>query len=1564
MADKPNADQPSLNESRIIELTEQAKKLPVEQRDEFLHSQLDGDPDAQSLVREMLANTNGDDPFASVWRFLEQKPTCRADDQPTQDFNTPAANDDTTEFSTGSKFSPLTLTKDATTLPKIKGHRLDAILGSGGMGVVVKAFDEGLEIDVAIKLMQPAKMQSERARTRFLQEARNVAKLRHPHIVGVLREGQTANNTLWFSMELVDGKPLSELVPERGMDCDEAARIIGQVAQALATAHQAKIFHRDIKPANVLIDQNGQARVVDFGLAKNVQSDLSQTIDGHVLGTPQYMAPEQIDSSVGEIGAVTDLYALGGLLYFLLTGQPPHGKSNQYEQFQAVLNQDVLSPCRRRADVDKDLAAICLKCLQREPGRRYASADALIADLQRYADGRPVTARSIGPIGRSIRWAKRNPIAVGVVGMLSTLLLLAGYFWYRAGEHAAIASQRAKQLDEQKTEISNKAHSLAQTNAVMRRQVYGADIRDAFQRLTDDDFAGAFHLACKLIPEPGEEDFRGIEWRLLWHRLVGPYRMLHSPGSYFGHNQKHFSISPDNESLAYTAILGGTFVWNYAEGKLLAHYPEIQIPRHLLDNRSVVCLVNDELAICDASSFKPRMTQPIDGEMRDAFSSPDGKKFGVVIRDGDGNYINVYETSTFEKLFTTARQEAVIRKACFSPDGDELAVAHDDYTFRITDLTDGSITTIKTQFKPIGVDYSSDGHFFVACPLGYRAQIWETKNWTEIASLGGNDKAWRMAKFTPDDRYLIMAGFDGRIWQYETENWTLVSQHDADLTVWWGDISEDGHTLILGGVTGKRNRSEGSSDGGTGLRLFHLDRDFESGFKWHDWGRHIGLSNTGGDRIDSSPASVLTHLSQLENGNKQIEQITCDDAGGSRSKTISLENEAIAVQDFFGGRFTGVLFADGTVGYVDWETLAIHMVETPADARILYRDHTHPDALWIVNDNSVTRFVPSSEAEREQLKTAEFDSLPNVMAIDRMGGQTFIANTETVVALDSKLQERWRHSVKAGTLLAMAAIDKDSVMISTDQQKLQVVERDGVMDWANLLKSATHIGFTDQGTRLLLRDNQRSIDAWDVNTRHRIAKFATADRNQGFEVDWDGKWLMVHTSRTRIFQSPTEQAVLDDLLAMAETENANDIVLNGLERQLRWIGLDDVDVNAGLRLAKQRSRNVNSQRQLDASSEVTWTVRTPDPASLSQHQTAAKDVVQKGIAEMQSKIPDGSIESLWLGQRLHVDELQKEQYARGRRREIFDEFVEQIEPGTRQPLSNLRYHRIAWIDDRTLLAFDRNAIFRLDLLTGERSLVATVPDYVWCAVSDLERGCVYVGTGGTWTAETKSVVSNYPVQLLRFDTATWERETLYQFDEGKILFLALAQDKGSLIATGIGTKGVRVDLDSGEVTTVDAMVNRSAISPIPETNLVVCSNNLWHPIKLVDMSSGQVLRTMKDPHKGNVEYVHPLNGGRFFGFVVPTKLIALMDGETGKFIAKHEIKMQYETHSTGTDDYLLAGIHDGRLFQMFADPNMPTRIFQIGGNRCAGVAMLPGHPDTVVLSTDQGISLMRLPPVD
>lgn len=317
-----------------------------------------------------------------------------------------------------------------TEFPTIAGYEITGMVGRGGMAVVYKANQLSLRREVAIKMVLAGAHASAEDLARFRIEAESVAQLHHPHIVQIFEVGQQ-NGCPFYSLEYVPGGSLFDKLNEGGLSPKEAAQLVEKLARAIGYAHRRGIVHRDLKPGNIMLSVDGEPKITDFGLAKRMDHALTYSMTGVVLGTPSYMAPEQAGGS-RDVGPAADVYSLGAILYEVLTGQPPFRADTPMNTMLSVISDEPTPPRRLDAEVPRNLETICLKCLEKDPARRYASAEALADDLRRFQNGEAILARPPNLLGRFDRWARLRPalaatlVALGVFYLIHLLLLAQG----------------------------------------------------------------------------------------------------------------------------------------------------------------------------------------------------------------------------------------------------------------------------------------------------------------------------------------------------------------------------------------------------------------------------------------------------------------------------------------------------------------------------------------------------------------------------------------------------------------------------------------------------------------------------------------------------------------------------------------------------------------------------------------------------------------------------------------------------------------------------------------------------------------------------------------------------------------------------------------------------------------------------------------------------------------------------------------------------------------------------------------------------------------------------------
>jgi tetratricopeptide (TPR) repeat protein len=347
----------------------------------------------------------------------------------------------------------------------VAGYEILGVLGRGAMGVVYKALQPGLKRVVALKMIRAADNARTQELARFRSEAEAVAQLQHPNIVQIFEVGEDEHQP-FFSMEYVEGDSLAAKIDGTPQPPREGARLVQILALAVQAAHQKRIVHRDLKPANVLLTTEGAPKITDFGLAKRLEEDSAQTHSGAIVGTPSYMAPEQAEGRVEDIGPCSDVYSLGAILYELLTGRAPFKAGSVLDTLQQVRTQEPVAPIQFAPSIPRDLETICLKCLQKEPRKRYDSAGALAEDLGRFLAGEAIHARPISSVERFGRWCRRNPR----MAVLSGLFLLALAAWATTSSILAYNVKQQKDRTEAARLDAERNAEIAHANEIAAKQ--------------------------------------------------------------------------------------------------------------------------------------------------------------------------------------------------------------------------------------------------------------------------------------------------------------------------------------------------------------------------------------------------------------------------------------------------------------------------------------------------------------------------------------------------------------------------------------------------------------------------------------------------------------------------------------------------------------------------------------------------------------------------------------------------------------------------------------------------------------------------------------------------------------------------------------------------------------------------------------------------------------------------------------------------------------------------------------------------------------------------------------
>ncbi len=726
-------------------------------------------------------------------------------------------------------------------------------IARGGMGVVYKALQVKLHRVVALKMILAGQLAGEGDVKRFHSEAEAAAKLDHPGIVPIFEIGEYEGQH-YFSMAYIEGTSLAKRVAASPLPPREAAELLVKIAAAVQYAHRQGIIHRDLKPANVLLDCNGQPRVTDFGLAKHIRDDSGLTGSGQILGTPSYMPPEQASGKIEQVGPAADVYALGAILYCLLTGRPPFQAASTIDTLRSVLEQEPAPPRQLDSHVPKDLETICLKCLEKAPQRRYDSAAALSDDLQRFLRGEPIVARPATAVERIIKWTRRRPaaaalVAVSAAAAVALVTTLAAGNYLLGKKQAATDLANRKLVESNKQVVAEKEQTQKalddRTTALAGEQhaAYISRVGLAYDQWRQDNAARSSQLlaAC---PAP----LRKWEWNYLT-RLIGAERVAIA-----AHPRGYgvMAFSTDGKRLLTAGCDGTVKVWDAWTGKKLldfsAHGGPVRAAVFSPDGRRIVTCSKDEARVWDALTGKFLMPVEVPPGSAGLSFSPDGRRLAVVGADKQARIVDVSakkivftvpaESAVFSpdrKLLATSGQRIVLRDAAdgkesrsldgaeagqaslrFSADGSRLVASGGTATAVIV----WDVATRRVLFKQRAgttAALSGDGRQ-LAIGGDRQVRFWDLDTGAELAPLHGLDHWVIGLMYSPDGQSFATATGDPlfsagigrqRVWDHDLAN-------DASSHVEAGRGSRGPH-LGLATRTGRTAAGDGKSASRVGL---------------------------------------------------------------------------------------------------------------------------------------------------------------------------------------------------------------------------------------------------------------------------------------------------------------------------------------------------------------------------------------------------------------------------------------------------------------------------------------------------------------------------------------------------------------------------------------------------------------------------------------------------------------------------------------------------------------------------------------------------------------------------
>ena len=663
-------------------------------------------------------------------------------------------------------------------------------IGHGGMGVIYRAWQRSLRRQVAVKMIRAEHLARPEEVRRFRREAAAAASLQHPHIVAIHEAGEFEGQQ-FYSMDFVEGRSLAEVLREHSLPARQAATYVRSIAEAIQYAHEHGVLHRDLKPSNILIDCHDVPRVADFGLAKMLHGEAEVTLTGQVLGSPSYMAPEQAAGRSREVDARTDVYALGAILYELLSGRPPFKAETSLETLKLVVDNEPVAPRLLNPGLPRDLETICLKCLEKEPGRRYASAQLLAEELGRFLRQEPILARPPGATGRLWRWCQRQPVRAGLIAGLVAVFALgsAGVFsqWRRAERIAEQETRQRLRAERAERDVTDRLWNSYLAEARANRWSGRAGRR--FESLAALGKAASIRpslelrneaIACLALPDVDVQsilrpDPAGECVGFAFNPQFDRYAAKHDDGSISicrvsdqvrlarlpsktKADAAQLFFSPNGQWL--TQKPGGGImipfeVWDVSRGHVVVAepYPPRSVSFRPDSTGIAAAEENGKIHFYDLS-LRVEVTNVDAGPgLRHIAYDPTGRRLAV--SRGQAPCVQVFDLSPW-KVCRTFEDAPGINFMSWSPDGTVLAGPCDDYRVYLWNVISGKRRAVLEGHTSVATAalFNHDGDLLASCGWDGTTRFWDPVLGRFLFSTPG---AWLQNGFDPTDRRLGFA---------------------------------------------------------------------------------------------------------------------------------------------------------------------------------------------------------------------------------------------------------------------------------------------------------------------------------------------------------------------------------------------------------------------------------------------------------------------------------------------------------------------------------------------------------------------------------------------------------------------------------------------------------------------------------------------------------------------------------------------------------------------------------------------------------------------------------------
>ena len=1019
--------------------------------------------------------------------------------------------------------------------PLLGDYELLAVVGRGGMGIVYKARHRTLNRIVALKVTDAGHLGSSEAAQRFRSEAAAIARLDHPNIVPIYETGE-AFGQQFYAMAFVEGTNLAHEVAISPLQPRRAAGLIRAVAAAIAYAHGRGVVHRDLKPDNILLDAADRPRITDFGIAKCSDTDSRLTQAGMVIGTPSYMSPEQAQGHSDRVGPPSDVYALGATLYCLLTGRPPFQAATALDTLKQVVERDPVSPRRLNPAVDRDLETICLKCLEKSPERRYASATALAEDLQRFLEHRSILARPASPVGKATRWCWRNPSIAGslagVIAMFLTAFALVSWSYWREAEQRAAADdarddarrhERAERWERYRANMTAVSSAFQSQNGSMARRAIDA-APTAHRGWEWHHFRHQLDQSQQVLASSGDgvagvrfagnnrlvtEDSAMHVWDLPTGRLIRTLDDLNAVG-------RTWNLDPKGRWLAYTNRANSITLWDIDADRRHSTLPGGAVPFSNLafadDSRTLVaCTHHAQAAIWDTATGNRLRSWSFPDRQEGTLGCEIGGRSLMVNRFKDGT-VNVWNLQTGHKQYALTALNTHAISTEFNPQRNRVVTSegYPSNVMRLWDAETGKQLALLRGHTNLAhlVRFSPDGGRLASCSFDQTVRLWDGRTGAPVATLRGHSGRVLAAAFSPDSKRLVSASQDHtlRLWDATNgESIAVLRGHAGEVVS--VDYSPDGARIASSSTDGTTRVWDAHLAERNGVLRGHST--FVYGVAFHPDGERLASASWDGTvRLWNATSGRETAV--IRYPTKTIINSVAIDPSGELLATLGRDN-AVRLWDVGTGkplhqwsmptdhwqdsRLTfspnGNLLAagsiDGSVHILDvrgrgtWAVLPghrgnVHDVAFSPDGRLLASADAGPDRSIRIWDVAKKELVQVLQGHTDEVIALAFSPDGKLLACGSTEGEVRLWNTST-----------WQQVgvLKHGTTVYSVAFTPDGTRVFTGcaDNSIRIWDVPTRQEVAELRGHGSYVkalAFSPDGTRLASASGDFTVRVWDT----------------------------------------------------------------------------------------------------------------------------------------------------------------------------------------------------------------------------------------------------------------------------------------------------------------------------------------------------------------------------------------------------------------------------------------------------------------------------------------------------